>query len=266
VLVVRTLLTYLELDGYLSGGTPFYSVYRFQPIAPANDILARFMGERREFLDKLLRLAKKGKTWFEIDAESAARRLGSPRERVVKALDYLGEQGWLKLEPAGTRNRYRRLRKPDSLPTLARTLHDRAVKREQQEIARLEQVLALSEQPGCQVSALCAHFGEKRTQPCGHCTRCLGTAAAAALPKRTPPPLDEKVLRQALAVRRNEPALADPNMMARWLCGITSPALTKAKLAKHPLFGALGQQPFDELRARLEKELQSAQELAGAIA
>ena len=31
-LVVRTLLTYLELDGFLAGGTPFFSSYRFQPL------------------------------------------------------------------------------------------------------------------------------------------------------------------------------------------------------------------------------------------
>ena len=39
-LVVRTLLTYLELDGFLAGGTPFFSTYRFQPLKSSAEILA----------------------------------------------------------------------------------------------------------------------------------------------------------------------------------------------------------------------------------
>ena len=69
-------------------------------------------------------------------------------------------------------------------------------------------------------------------------------------------PLDETIFAEALAVRRaNLPVLADPVVMARWLCGITSPALTKSKLSSHPLFGALGQQSFSQLRDRLEREV-----------
>ena len=101
---------------------------------------------------------------------------------------------------------------------------------------------------------MCRHFGEIRTEPCGHCTGCLGQANAARDLRRTVPPLDERVLAEARAVRRETPALAEPVAMARWLCGITSPALSKAKLSSHRLFGALAQQPFSQLLARLESE------------
>src|SRR5688500_6268120 len=35
--VVSTLLTYLELDGYLEAGTPFYARYQFQPLASSTE-------------------------------------------------------------------------------------------------------------------------------------------------------------------------------------------------------------------------------------
>ena len=57
-LVVRTLLTYLELDGYLEEGTPFYARYQFRPLTPSADILAHFTGERREFLVTLFALRR----------------------------------------------------------------------------------------------------------------------------------------------------------------------------------------------------------------
>ena len=75
-LVLRTLLTYLELDGYLLEGTPFYSQYRFKPLVSSAEILARFEGERREFLRKLLAQAQKAKIWFSIDLDQAAQATG----------------------------------------------------------------------------------------------------------------------------------------------------------------------------------------------
>ncbi len=60
LLVVQTLLTYLELLGYLEGGTPFYASYKFKPALPSRDILAKFDDERREFLTQVFRQARPG--------------------------------------------------------------------------------------------------------------------------------------------------------------------------------------------------------------
>ena len=173
LLVVRTIMTYLELDGYLAGGTPYYATYKFKPRAPSAQILAEFEGERRQFLEGVFRQTKKAKTWVQIDVDRAARALDATRDRVVRALDYLAERGWLELQATGTRNQYQRLKSPDDPTALARQLHKQLVDREQQEIARLGQVLSLADAPGCQVVALCRHFGETRSEPCGHCSRCL---------------------------------------------------------------------------------------------
>jgi ATP-dependent DNA helicase RecQ len=251
-LVVRTLLTYLELDGFLAGGTPFFSSYRFQPLRPSAAILAEFNDERRQFLRRLFQHARKARTWFQIDLNEVTRALDVPRDRVVRALDYLGERGWLKIDVSGARYRYRRLRVPSDMAALAGSLHARSLGRERQEIARLGQVVELAQHPGCQVALLCQYFGETRVIPCGHCTRCLGHDRAATPCDRIAPPLDETIFAAALAVQRaNLAVLADPVVMARWLCGISSPALTKSKLSSHPLFGALAQQSFPILRERL---------------
>jgi ATP-dependent DNA helicase RecQ len=253
-LVVRTLLTYLELDGLIEGGTPFFSTCRFQPHRSSQAILAEFEGERRQFLERLLKFSKKGKTWFSIDLEAAAKALAAPRDRVVRALDYLAEKGWLKLEAAGTRHRYRRLRRPADLAATADTLFARCEERRLRDLARLEEVIGFVREQECQVAALCRHFGEVRPARCGHCTACLGLSRPTSATERTVPPPDEAVLAEAGAVRRENPVLADPTAMTRWLCGITSPALTKAKLSSHPLFGALAEQPYARLLERLEND------------
>jgi ATP-dependent DNA helicase RecQ len=260
LLVTRTLLTYLELDGYLAGGTPFYSGYKFKPLEPSQAILARFEGERREFLEQLFRQAQKGRTWFEIDVERAGQALGTDRDRVVRALDYLSEQGCLELQAVGTRHRYQRLRMPEDREALVEELHARCVDRQVQNIARLEEVLDLARQEDCQVAALCRHFGEERAEACGHCSRCLEPVAAVRILPRKIPPVDPRVIDEVHALASEHAVLRDPVNATRLLCGITSPALTRAKLSKHPLFGKLEGQPFAELQevlaARQRKPVQ----------
>jgi ATP-dependent DNA helicase RecQ len=253
VLVVRTLITYLELDGYLEGGTPFYSSFKFQAIRPSAEILFQFTGERRTFLEQVFKQVRKAKTWLHIDVDQAAKNIGAPRDRIVRALDYLAEQGSLDLRAEGTRNQYRRLKAPPNVTTLARELHLRTIQREGREIARLKQVLELIEHDGCQVAELCGHFGEQLQQPCGHCSWCLGNQSRVVLPAHESATIDGQILKQAQQLRGQHPeALSDPSLLARFLCGITSPALTRAKLSSNPLFGALAHVPMGDIRQRLE--------------
>lgn len=244
-LVVRTLLTYLELLGYLEAGTPFYSRYQFQPLVSSAEILAHFDGERRTFLEGIFRQAHKAKTWFHIDVDQAAAAVGSPRERVVRALDYLEERQFMEIRTAGVRQTYRRLRTPEDLGGLAESLFQRSLDREAREIGRLHQVSELVVHDGCQVSSLGAHFAEPLPEPCGHCTWCLNGRQPARLPEPKPPVIAEQVWQDAVALQhQHEGVLSEPRSLARFLCGVTSPALTRAKLTKDPLFEALEQVPF----------------------
>lgn len=251
LLVVRTLLCYLELLGYLEGGTPFYSSYRFKPLVSSAEILSHFEGERRSFLKDVLRHAVKGRTWFSLDADRVSRALDCPRDRIVRALDYLAEQQWLELKAEGVRQRYRRLRTPDDFKALTVKLHGRTLQREKSEIDRLRQVFDLVRHDGCQVAALGAHFTETRDQPCGHCTWCLAGQKPVCVPERSAPPIDPDVWRRAAALRDEHPGiLRDPRVLARFLCGVSSPALVRAKLTRDPLFGAMAAVPFATVHQR----------------
>ncbi len=252
LLVVRTLLTYLELDRYLEGGTPFYSGYQFKPILSSQEILEQFTGDRRTFLAHIFRQARKAKTWLYIDVDQAASAIGSARDRIVRALDHLGEQRMLEVKAQGVRHRYHRLKTPGDLEALAQSLHQQATERETRDLARLQQVLELASRDGCQVSALCAHFDRPLAEPCGHCSWCLNNKTPMALPQRAVPTVDAGVLRHAEELRQAYPeALSEPYALARVLCGVTSPKLTRAKLGSQALFGALRHVPFQDVLSRV---------------
>ena len=244
-LVLRTLLTYLELDGYLEEGTPFYTRYRFQPRATSAEILSRFDGERREFLGRLLRQAKKARTWFDIDLEDASQAIGASRERIVRALDYLQEQGLLQVKVEGVRQRFRRLAMPPDMADLVQRLTQRLHDREQREVERVHEVFQLAGHNGCQVARLCQHFGTPLAQPCGHCTWCLNGQQPLPLLSRSTPPIPADLWRDALALRQQYPeVLTEARALARFLCGLTSPKLSRARLSSHRLFGALSHVSF----------------------
>jgi ATP-dependent DNA helicase RecQ len=252
-LVVTTLLTYLELDGYLEGGTPFYANYAFQPLAKSAEILANFEGERRQFLAAVFRQAKKAKTWFHIDLDAAGRAAGAPRERVMRALDYLAERGMLTVKADGLRHRYRRLREPKDVDALSGELHRRTQQRETREIARLNQVMELAGHDGCQASRLGAHFGEPLAEPCGCCSWCANGQRPARLLPRPAPVIDPEVWRQAAALRAARPdVLGEPRPLARFLCGLSSPRLSRSKMTSERLYGALEDVPFTEVLRRAE--------------
>jgi ATP-dependent DNA helicase RecQ len=251
LLVVRTLLTYLELGGYLEGGTPFYSSYQFKPLVSSAEILAKFAGERREFVANIFRHSKKAQTWFTLDVEQASKSLGCERERIVRALDYLAEQQLLELKAAGARFRYRRLNSPASLDALAASLFDRMAAREEAELGRLAQVVKLVAHDGCQASALGEYFGQPLSAPCGHCSWCLDGRRPKTIAPRKAAKIDESVWRQAAALRaKYRDLLGEPRSLARFLCGVTSPRTIRAKLNRDRLFGALTDVPFQEVLQR----------------
>lgn len=247
-LVLRTLLTRLELDGYLQGGTPFYSEVKFKPLVDPQDIFGRFEGERRQFLEKVFGFAKEGRVWLQLDPAQAANALQTDRERIIKALDYLGDQGLLEVQAGGVRNRYRQLRAPDDAQGLSDELTAYNEKREAAEIARLQQVLDLFARDGCRAQALAAHFGEQLADTCGVCSGC--TDGGATIPERqarsVPDGLDERI--QPVTDDAGE-ALSTPRAVARFLCGLTSPKMTRARLTRNSLFGELGDVPFPAVLA-----------------
>jgi ATP-dependent DNA helicase RecQ len=266
-LVLRTILTYLELEGLLRQGTPFYAGYSFRPLAGSfEEVFAEFDPGRADFLRRLVASGKTGHSWTSLDPDAAAIALGEERSRIVAALGHLEQRQLIELRAADARQRYTILRHPpvgrpgsaDDLlddGDLLDRLVERFDRREQAEVGRIRQVVSLVTHDGCQVNELVGYFGEVREEPCGHCSFCL-TGTAQRLPEAaTPPALETVVDRRALEVlaAAHPQALGAPRQRARFLCGITSPATSRAKLTREALFGALADRRFTEVLAWCER-------------
>jgi ATP-dependent DNA helicase RecQ len=246
-LVLRTALMYLELAGVLKQGTPRYAGYEFRP-TPENtpqSIAAAFPGEAGTLVQNLFASAKMGRIWRSLNPDDVATALAVERGRIVRALEVMENRGLIELRVSDARQTYTRCNAREDAAALVADLAERFTVRETGEIRRMQQVLDLVALDGCQVNALTAYFGEQRAAPCGHCTYCR-TGKAQTLPPTTgPEPPSEESLVQIAALRRdNTEALGEARQAARFLCGLTSPALTRHKLTRHPLFGIWEAIPF----------------------
>ena len=258
-LVVKTLLTYLELAEILQSTSPFYSEYKFQPQKSSQEILGQFDAPRAAFLAGVFRHAVKGRTWFSLDLEKVSIAIGQPRNRIVTAITYLEEKGDLVVEAAGIRQGYRRKQQPDNVPQLCDDLSRRFQQREEHDIARIRRVLAYAESAVCFTSHLLAYFGETR-DACGHCGSCEGQPLRPLPPVRHLAPSDncKRQLQDLLAERHT--ALASPRQVARFLCGLNSPATLRAKLRKHPMYGELSTTPFHDVLALVESKMKQGRQ------
>jgi len=257
-LVVKTLLTNMELLGYLESTSPRYDSYTFKPNVPSSEILGNFSGEKQEFAKRLLACSKKKKVWFHLDILAAMEKLGCERSRIVKALDYFAEKGWIELRSSGLVHGYRKLKPITSIDELVQHFHLSAVQREKNEVRRTAQVVELAQAIECQAELLSQHFGQPLEHPCGECSFCQ-REGPFELPSIDVPQLPPATIDTVKALVAEHPAALDcSRSAARFLCGLTSPALTRAKLSRHEIFGKHNSIPFSNVMEQIENSMSFA--------
>ena len=252
-LVTQTVLTYLELDGVIRGTGPFYNEYKFQFARPADRVFAKFDARRRQFLEALFDTATHAKKWSTLRLDEASATLNEPRQKLVAAINYLEQQGDLAVKVEGLRQGYERLMgdpTSDDLRPLAESMAARFEEREARDLDRLGQLIGYVNDAACRWRYLLDYFGrppEEAGQTCGHCDLCLGDTPGKMPPRPARPVSDREQSDARELVAERHPPLRAPRALARHLCGISSPAASRAKLNGRRTFGSLDAAPFTEV-------------------
>jgi len=245
--VVSTVMTYLEIEGIIEATGSFYSTYRAKLLATPEKILAGRGPAERKLIKNILDSGELKRWWWYYYPGLLAESLGISREKIVSAINGLQSAGDITLTVSGVRHGYKVRKEPGDLNALTVGLVEKFLAREQSDLARLRQVLGLSAHRGCLTGYLTKHFGEVLKEPCGHCDRCRGVPAKAI--KRTKPrrPSDDEIAAVRNLCDEKHAALATPRQLARFLCGMASPAATRARLTRKDAFGMLSDLPFAEV-------------------
>jgi ATP-dependent DNA helicase RecQ len=255
-LPLKTLLVQLELRGIIAPRYAYFAEYRFKYLIEPEALLDKFEGERRQFVEAIVATSARARTWCTVDFAVLYDRHQAERGRVVKALDFFQERGWIELESKQMTEVYALLR-PDFDPQqLSGELHAYFQQQEASEIRRIQAMLDLFASDRCLSQSLAAYFGDANAPArCGHCSVCQGRVAQLppAPPLRPLAELDLRALCAHFSQRHEAYSGAAPSgeCLTRFLCGISVPLFTKLKARQIAGFAALEAYPYAEVRAQL---------------
>ncbi|MDO9320033.1 MAG: ATP-dependent DNA helicase RecQ [Pseudomonas sp.] len=259
-LPLKTLLVQLELKGIIAPRYAYFAEYKFKYLLEPEALLAQFSGERRQFVEALVHSSSRARTWCTVDFDALYQAHQAERSRVVKALDYFQEKGWIELESKQMTEVYALLQADFDPAVLSLELHGYFQGKEASEIARIHAMLALFASEQCLSQRLAAYFGDTQAPlQCGHCSVCSWRVAQLPEPPSLPAlaGLNLAQLCDAFEQRhqafKGQPASAE--CLTRFLCGISVPLFTKLKARSINGFAALENYPYAAVRQWVQQSL-----------
>ncbi|MDF2154369.1 RecQ family ATP-dependent DNA helicase [Vibrio sp. CAU 1672] len=251
-LPLKTLLVYLELAKVIEAKYSYFAEYRFKFLQDQQFIIEQFQGERRQFVDAIFACSTKAKVWCQVDLEALWMNYQSERSRVVAALDYFHQNGWIELEskqltdvysvPPGCRNQQ----------DLLQHLEELFQSKEHKDIERIHTMLRLFQSSQCLSHQLADYFADHNAPAqCGHCSVCRGQVATFPQPQHEQPELAH------LSAWINEfiqlsPTAISNAAVARFLCGISTPIIAQLKASKLQGYGAMANVSFEQVLHQVE--------------
>ena len=259
-LPLKTLLVQLELKGVIAPRYAFYAEYRFKYLIEPEALLARFSGERQQFVAAIIQVCKRARTWATVDFDALYQQHNAGRDRVVKALDYFQEQGLVELESKQMTEVYSLLDTDFDPQALSAELYTGFKQHEIGEVARIHAMLDLFATERCLGQRLAQYFGDENApQRCGHCSVCHGDVAYLPPPPALPPLVDKNFMGLCgdFIHRHHQHTgqLPEAERLTRFLGGISVPLFTKLKARGIPGFAALEDYPYAEVREWAEVHL-----------
>jgi ATP-dependent DNA helicase RecQ len=259
-LPLKTLLVQLELRGLIAPRYAYYAEYRFKYLLEPEALLERFDGERKDFVAAIIQTSARARTWATVNFEAMYSQYSAERNRVVKALDYFQEKGWVELESKQMTEVYSLLNSDFDSDVLSTELHEYFTRHEQAEVARIHAMLEVFATERCLGYRLAEYFGDRNApERCGHCSVCHGQVARLPPPPELPALVDKNFA--ALCgdfIHRHEQhtgSLPTAERLTRFLCGISVPLFTKLKARAIPGFAALEEYAYGEVRSWADDHL-----------
>ncbi len=253
-LPLKTLLVYLEMEGLIKPLHSYFSEYSFKLLIEEDTLVNGFKGERRDFVQALLTECAVAKVWRQVDFESLFKKGIGERSRVVAALEYFEQQGLVELRSRYMTDVYQVVNSSFDLQCVAAKLRQMFENKELSEVKRIASMVELFESNTCISQRLAHYFADKdANQACGSCSVCEGHIVTIPA-KRELPSLhgfEYKSMVSPLLKSIEEKVgsiIVSPDLISRFLCGLTVPLLSKIKANKLSAFGALADYNYKQVK------------------
>ncbi len=251
-LPLKTLLVYLELAKVIEAKFSYFAEYRFKFLQNQQFIVNQFQRERREFVEAIFTCSTKAKVWCQVDLDALWMHYHSERSRVVAALDYFHQNGWVELESKQLTDVYSVLSDTQNIEDITQHLYELFQSKERKDIDRIHAMLGLFQSSDCLSHQLASYFADHNAPAhCGHCSVCRGQRAV--FPPRIYDQPEPAVASAWIAeFVQLSPSAISNEAIARFLCGISTPLISQLKASKLSGYGALANVSFEQVLQLVE--------------
>jgi len=260
-LPLKTLLVYLEIQGLIQPMYSYFAEYKFKLLVDEQTLISNFNGERLAFVQAILQYSQRAKTWWTADIDAICQQYktdnaSNDRARVITALEYFDEKGWIELQAKQITEVYRVNVDQINVAQQSQNLTHYFEQKQQGEVAKIHNMLQMFEQNKCITHQLATYFGDHNVPTqCGHCSVCAGHQVIIPQPVVRSPLEQQRVHQLAKAFVEHYYAKfsSQPSLVltTRFLCGITTPIFTKLKARSINGFGQLAEYPYAEIHQML---------------
>lgn len=256
-LSLKTLMVYLEMRGIIKPKYSYFAEYRFKLLVAMDVIEAAFNGERLEFVRAIFDASDKKKIWWQLNFDNIFEQYnhngnGAQRGRVITALEYFSDKGWVELEAKQMTEVFDVSDNTFFVAKVAKELTDTFVQKQDVEVARIHNMLKLFERPQCLSNQLSLYFGDKAAPShCGHCSVCHGNTVH--YPQCSTPDLPSSETLKELSkpfltsYQADQFKIPSAELLTKFLCGISVPLFTRLKARKIDNFARLENNSFSEI-------------------
>ncbi len=254
LLPLTTLLVYLDMEGIIRPKLTYFESYFFKFMVGQEEIIKPFHGERKEFVKTVLAHCETKKVWTYADMPGILQASGAERQRVISALEYFDEKGWIRLQSQKAVEVYDILTQGFDGHELSGKMAHLFQEKENHEIGRIRDMTNFFESRECLSKGLAAYFGQTlELKACGHCSVCRRGPAVLKHTRKRAKLLDPNFLgyaREFFTAAGEKPNSRD---ITKFLCGIHTPIFSAINAKSLPNFGVLDGYPFQEVAAYVQK-------------
>ena len=244
ILPLKTLFVYLGMRGIIKPKYIYFEDYSFKFIKKEEEIIAQFKAERKQFVTELFKCSKIAKVWTKVNIEALMENYKSLRQRIVTALEYFDEKGWIELISQRSVEAYEIINRDFDLKELTLELYQLFKDKEKNEIERLHKMVTFFESNVCISKSLARYFDEYIERDCGSCSVCARGAARIKVTTSLIPLLEYNFTELTVALFKDISEDVSDIVISKFLCGINAPVFARIKAKKMSGFGKLQNHSF----------------------
>jgi len=249
IIPLKTLLVYLELEKIILPQYTRFDEYKFKFNIDKDEIINNFKDERKKFVEEIFYGCNSKRVWTYMNINEIEKSYNkTDRERIIKAVEYFSEKGWIELTSGHSIEVFEIISNDFNLNEISDKIYSIFKNKELHEIQRIHSMVSFFESDSCLSKILAEHFGEILTvKQCGHCSHCL-SGKAGFQSESGPYSLNDFNFDDfSSEFKELVGEKFSPTVFAKFLCGIATPVFSRQKITRLDHFGALERYPFSDV-------------------